>query len=118
MLDSFWFAKRQGSEGTSVTQLAGGANLGELSDLMYFIKKLYRALKVPSTRLDPNDQASADGSTILREELKFARFVMRLAAAFTGRFCAALFAVCVWVVLGLISPCWDRSRCCANGVCQ
>jgi hypothetical protein len=60
-----------------VEQLAGGANLGELSDLMYFIKKLYRALKVPSTRLDPTDQASADGSTILREELKFARFVMR-----------------------------------------
>ena len=77
MLDAFWFAKRQGSEGTSVEQLAGGANLGELSDLMYFIKKLYRALKVPSTRLDPTDQASADGSTILREELKFARFVMR-----------------------------------------
>ena len=77
MLDAFWFAKRQGSEGTSVDQLAGGANLGELSDLMYFIKKLYRALKVPSMRLDPNDQASADGSTILREELKFARFIMR-----------------------------------------
>ncbi len=77
ILDAFWFAKRQGSEGTTVDQLAGGANLGELSDLMYFIKKLYRALKVPSTRLDPNDQASTDGSTILREELKFARFVMR-----------------------------------------
>tara|TARA_R100001129_G_scaffold16887_1_gene11018 strand:- start:4539 stop:6353 length:1815 start_codon:yes stop_codon:yes gene_type:complete len=77
MLDAFWFARRQGSEGTTVSQLAGGANLGELSDLMYFIKKLYRALKVPSMRLDPNDQASADGSTILREELKFARFIMR-----------------------------------------
>jgi hypothetical protein len=77
MLDAFWFAKRQGSEGTNVTQLPGGDNLGELADLMYFIKKLYRALKVPSTRLDPTDQASADGSTILREELKFARFVMR-----------------------------------------
>ena len=77
MLDAFWFAKRQGSEGTSVTQLPGGANLGELADLMYFIKKLYRALKVPSTRLDPADQASADGSTMLREELKFAKFVVR-----------------------------------------
>ena len=77
MLDAFWFAKRQGSEGTSVNQLAGGQNLGELADLMYFIKKLYRALKVPSMRLDPNDQASADGSTILREELKFAKFIMR-----------------------------------------
>jgi len=77
MLDAFWFAKRQGSEGTSVDQLAGGQNLGELADLMYFIKKLYRALKVPTARLDPEDQASADGSTILREELKFARFIMR-----------------------------------------
>ena len=76
MLDAFWFAKRQGSEGTSVEQLAGGANLGELSDLMYFIKKLYRALKVPSTRIDPEDR-TVDASTTLREELKFAKFVIR-----------------------------------------
>jgi hypothetical protein len=76
MLDSFWFAKRQGSEGTSVTQLAGGANLGELTDLMYFVKKLYKSLKVPSTRLNPDDPYK-DGADILREELKFARFVIR-----------------------------------------
>lgn len=76
MLDAFWFAKRQGSDGTSVTQLPGGANLGELSDLMYFIKKLYRALKVPTSRLDPED-AFRDGTDILREELKFAKFIIR-----------------------------------------
>lgn len=76
MLDAFWFAKRQGSEGTSVTQLPGGANLGELTDLMYFIKKLYRALKVPATRIDPEDR-TVDPSSILREELKFAKFVIR-----------------------------------------
>ncbi len=76
MLDAFWFAKRQGSEGTSVTQLPGGANLGELADLMYFIKKLYKALKVPTTRIDPEDRA-ADTSITLREELKFAKFVIR-----------------------------------------
>jgi len=76
MLDSFWFAKRAGSEGTSVTQLAGGANLGELTDLMYFVKKLYKSLKVPSTRLNPDDPYK-DGADILREELKFARFVIR-----------------------------------------
>jgi hypothetical protein len=76
MLDSFWFAKRAGSEGTSVTQLAGGANLGELTDLMYFVKKLYKSLKVPSTRLNPEQQYQ-DSMDILREELKFARFVMR-----------------------------------------
>ena len=76
MLDAFWFAKRQGSEGTSVTQLPGGANLGELADLMYFVKKLYRSLKVPSSRLDPEDSFK-DGTEILREELKFAKFVIR-----------------------------------------
>jgi len=76
MLDSFWFAKRAGSEGTSVTQLAGGANLGELTDLMYFVKKLYKSLKVPASRLNPDDPYK-DGADILREELKFARFVVR-----------------------------------------
>jgi hypothetical protein len=77
MLDSYWFAKRAGSEGTSVTTLPGGANLGELDDLMYFMKKLYRALKIPSSRLDPQDTFK-DGQEILREELKFARFIIRL----------------------------------------
>ena len=76
MLDSFWFAKRQGSEGTSVTQLAAGQNLGELTDLMYFVKKLYKSLKVPSSRLNPEAQFQ-DGTDILREELKFARFIIR-----------------------------------------
>jgi len=76
MLDSFWFAKRAGSEGTSVTQLAGGANLGELTDLLYFVKKLYKSLKVPTSRLNPDDPYK-DGADILREELKFARFIIR-----------------------------------------
>jgi len=76
MLDAFWFAKRQGSDGTSVTQLPGGANLGELADLMYFVKKLYKALKVPITRIDPEDKV-VDTGTILRDELKFAKFVIR-----------------------------------------
>jgi hypothetical protein len=76
MLDSFWFAKRAGSEGTSVVQLAGGSNLGELTDLMYFVKKLYKSLKVPASRLNPEEQFK-DGLDILREELKFARFIMR-----------------------------------------
>lgn len=76
MLDSFWFAKRTGSEGTTVTSLPAGQNLGELADLMYFVKKLYQALKVPVTRLNPED-AFKDGLDILREELKFANFLIR-----------------------------------------
>jgi len=83
MLDSFWFAKRTGSTGTEVVQLPGGANLGELTDLMYFVKKLYKSLKVPTTRLDADD-AFRDGTDILREELKFARFIIRLQQRFAG----------------------------------
>jgi len=83
MLDSFWFPKRTGSEGTSVTQLAGGANLGELTDLMYFVKKLYEALKVPVNRLDPASTFQGDAN-ILREELKFARFIMRTQQLFAA----------------------------------
>ena len=82
ILDNFWFAKRAGSDGTSVTQLAGAANLGELEDLMYFVKKLYQALKVPTTRLDPQD-AFRDGTDMLREELKFARFIIRTQQLFS-----------------------------------
>ena len=77
MLDSFWFAKRAGSEGTDVKSLEGGANLGELDDLLYFMKKLYKALKVPTNRLNPESQLE-DPSMVLREELKFARFIIRL----------------------------------------
>lgn len=83
MLDAFWFAKRQGSDGTSVQQLPGAGNLGELQDLMYFIKKLYRSLKVPSSRLDPQD-AVKDGTEILREELKFAKVVIRMQQHFAA----------------------------------
>lgn len=83
MLDSFWFAKRAGSEGTSVTQLAGGANLGELADLMYFVNKLYKALKVPLNRLNP-ESGFSDGNEILREELKFAKFIIRMQQHFAN----------------------------------
>lgn len=83
MLDSFWFAKRAGSEGTSVTQLQGGGNLGELADLMYFVNKLYKALKVPTNRLNAETTFS-DGQEILREELKFARFIIRLQQQFAS----------------------------------
>ena len=77
MLDSYWFAKRNGEVGSDVEMMQGGANLGQLDDLMYFVNKLYRSLKVPVTRLNPNE-AFRDGSEILREELKFAKFIVRI----------------------------------------
>jgi len=82
MLDAFWFAKRAGSEGTQVDQLQGGANLGELTDLMYFVKKLYKSLRVPANRLEPESQFQ-DDTQVLREELKFAKFIIRLQHQFS-----------------------------------
>ena len=66
MLDAFWFAKRSGSEGTTVNQLPGGANLGELSDLMYFVKKLYKSLRVPTNGLEPEATFQDDSSVLER----------------------------------------------------
>jgi len=81
MLDSYWFAKRQGESGSDVEVLPGGANLGQLDDLMYFVNKLYKSLKVPLTRLNPNEPFK-DGSEILREELRFAKFIITLQQQF------------------------------------
>jgi hypothetical protein len=85
MLDSFWFAKRAGETGSDVELLQGGANLGKLEDLMYFVNKLYKALKVPLTRINP-ESGYKDGAEILREELKFAKFIIRLQIQFAEGF--------------------------------
>lgn len=83
MMDSFWFAKRAGSEGTTVTSLPGGQNLGELTDLMYFVRKLYKSLGVPENRLNPESRTE-DSATILREELDFAKMIMRIQQHFAN----------------------------------
>lgn len=75
-LDSYWFAKRQGQEQTTVQEIGGSTNLGSMEDLHFFIKKLYRSLKVPTSRLDPED-AFRDGTDILREELKLGECIKR-----------------------------------------
>jgi hypothetical protein len=81
-LDNYWFAKRQGSDGTTVQQIPGGQALNNLPDLDYFLMKLYKALKVPVNRISP-DSTYNDGMQILREELKFAKFIMRMQAQFS-----------------------------------
>lgn len=76
MLDSYWFAKRQGQEATSVQTFGGQPSDGNLDVLDWFLQKLYRSLKVPTSRLK-NDSALSDGSQILNEELKFAKMIIR-----------------------------------------
>jgi gamma-glutamyl:cysteine ligase YbdK (ATP-grasp superfamily) len=77
ILDNFWFAKRTGSDGTSVQQLEGANAAWGMEEMLYFVKKLYKSLKVPATRLNPDDAYTPD-MNILREELKFAKFIVRV----------------------------------------
>jgi hypothetical protein len=83
MLDSFWFAKRAGEQGSDVQVLQGGQNLGQLDDLNYFVLKLYKSLKVPTSRLNPQESFK-DGAEILKEELRFAKFIVRLQNQFSS----------------------------------
>ena len=87
MLEDFWLPRREGGRGTEITTLPGGQNLGELSDIEYFQKKLYRALGVPESRI-ANDGGFNLGrsSEILRDELKFSKFVGRLRKRFANMF--------------------------------
>lgn len=86
MLDSFWVAKSNGNDGVDVQQLPGGQNLGQLDDLNYFIKALYRALRVPTNRLESESQGAIDSSTLLREEIRFAEFIISVQRKFAEAF--------------------------------
>ncbi len=87
MLEDYWLPRREGGRGTEVTTLPGGQNLGELADIEYFQKKLYKSLGVPSTRLDAGGGFNLGRSSeILRDELKFTRFVGRLRKRFSQLF--------------------------------
>ena len=87
MMEDFWLPRREGGRGTEITTLPGGQNLGELSDIEYFQKKLYRALAVPESRIASDGGFNLGRSSeILRDELKFAKFVGRLRKRFANMF--------------------------------
>ena len=87
MLEDFWLPRREGGRGTEITTLPGGQNLGELTDIQYFQTKLYKALNVPAGRLE-SGQAFNIGRTseIMRDELKFTKFVGKLRKKFSEMF--------------------------------
>jgi len=96
MMEDFWLPRREGGKGTEITTLPGGQNLGELEDVKYFQKKLYGALCVPISRLEPNQGFSLGRtSEITRDELKFSKFVDRLRSKFSEVFNQALRVQCV-----------------------
>ena len=88
MMEDFWLPRREGGRGTEITTLPGGQNLGELADIEYFQKKLYRALGVPESRIAGSGSGFNLGrsSEILRDELKFTKFVGRLRKRFANLF--------------------------------
>ena len=92
MMEDFWLPRREGGKGTEITTLPGGQNLGELEDVKYFEKKLYKSLCVPVSRLDPNQTGFSLGraSEITRDELKFSKFVDRMRNKFSDIFDQAM----------------------------
>ena len=87
MLEDFWLPRREGGRGTEITTLQGGQNLGEMDDVEYFKKKLYKALSVPISRLETDNAFNLGRATeISRDELKFTKFVNRLRLRFTHLF--------------------------------
>jgi len=87
MMEDFWLPRREGGRGTEITTLPGGQNLGELADIEYFQKKLYRALGVPESRIAAEGGFNLGRSSeILRDELKFSKFVGRLRKRFAHMF--------------------------------
>ena len=87
MLEDFWLPRREGGRGTEITTLPGGENLGQIDDIIYFQKKLYRSLNVPINRLEQEAQFSLGRSTeVSRDELKFQKFIDRLRRRFAHLF--------------------------------
>ena len=87
MLEDFWLPRREGGRGTEITTLPGGQNLGELEDVKYFQKKLYRSLNVPESRLESESSFNIGRSAeITRDEVKFQKFIVRLRKKFTDLF--------------------------------
>ena len=84
MLEDFWLPRREGGRGTEITTLGGGQNLGELEDVKYFQKKLYKSLNIPISRLeDAGGGFNLGRSTeITRDEIKFSKFIQRLRKKF------------------------------------
>lgn len=87
MLEDFFLPRREGGRGTEITTLPGGENLGQIDDILYFQKKLYKSLNVPVDRLEQESNFALGRSTeISRDEVKFKKFIDRLRKRFSDLF--------------------------------
>ena len=110
MLEDFWLPRREGGRGTQIETLPGGSNLGEIDDIVYFQRKLYRSLNVPISRLEAeNGFSMGRASEITRDELKFTKFVQRIRKKFVPLFTDLLKTNLL--LKGVISPeDWPRMQ--------
>lgn len=91
MLEDYWLPRREGNKGTEITTLPAGQNLGQMDDVLYFQKKLYKSLNVPETRLDKDSSfVLGEQQEVSRDEIKFSKFVKRLRTRFNRMFVEAL----------------------------
>lgn len=96
MLEDFWLPRREGGRGTEISTLPGGENLGQIDDIVYFQKKVYRSLNVPMNRLEQEAQFSLGRATeINRDEVKFQKFIDRLRKKFSYLFVGILKKQCL-----------------------
>jgi hypothetical protein len=110
MMEDFWLPRREGGKGTEITTLPGGQNLGELEDVKYFEKKLYKSLNVPISRLEPNQGFSLGRTTeVTRDEIKFSKFVDRLRNKFSDLFDQTMRVQCVLKGICTTEE-WDNFR--------
>jgi hypothetical protein len=87
MMEDFWLPRREGNRGTEIDTLQGGENLGQIDDVVYFQKRLYKALNIPQTRLEPEESFTTGRATeINRDEVKFQKFINRLRKKFSKLF--------------------------------
>jgi hypothetical protein len=84
MMEDYFLPRREGGRGTQVDTLQGSMNLGEITDINYFQRKLYKDLGVPESRIGGDSGFNLGRSSeILRDEVKFSKFVGRLRKRFS-----------------------------------
>ena len=110
MLEDFWLPRREGGRGTEISTLPGGQNLGELEDVKYFQKKLYKALNVPSSRLETETTFNIGrAAEITRDEVKFQKFIARLRKRFSELFMDLLKSQVVLKGIATLEE-WDEMK--------
>ena len=87
MLEDYWLPRREGGRGTEITTLDGGQNLGEMEDVEYLLRKVYRSLNIPISRMEPDNGFNLGrAAEITRDEVKFFKFIEKIRSRFTDLF--------------------------------